>query len=43
MQELGLSKIMTRAEVEKKLADKINEKQILSFLMTNLICKEGQA
>ena len=34
---------MTRAEVEKKLADKIDEKHILSFLMTNLICKEGQS
>ncbi len=43
MQELGLPKIMTRAEVEKKLADKIDEKHILSFLMTNLICKEGQS
>ena len=43
MQELGLPKIMTRAEVEKKLAYKIDEKHILSFLMTNLICKEGQS
>ena len=34
---------MTHAEVEKKLADKIDEKHILSFLMTNLICKEGQS
>ena len=42
MQELGLPKIMTPAEVEKKLDDKIDEKHILSFLMTNLICKEGQ-
>lgn len=42
-QELGLPKIMTRAEVEKKLAYKIDEKHILSFLMTNLICKEGQS
>ena len=41
MQELGLPKIMTRAEVEIKLADKIDEKHILSFLMTNLICKGG--
>ena len=43
MQELGLPKIMTRAEVEKKLAYKIDEKHILSFLMTNLICKERQS
>ena len=43
MQELGLPKIMTLAEVEKKLADKIDEKHILSFLMTNLICKEGES
>ena len=35
MQELDLPKIMTRAEVEKKLAYKIDEKHILSFLMTN--------
>ena len=43
IQELGLPKIMTRAEVENKLADKIDEKHILSFLMTNLICKERQS
>ena len=35
MQELCLPKIMTRAEVEKKLAYRIDEKHILSFLMTN--------
>ena len=43
MQELGLPKKMTRAEVEKKLAEKIDEKHILSFIMTNLIYKEGQS
>ena len=43
MQELDLPKKMTRAEVEKKLAYKIDEKHILSFLMTNLICKKGQS
>jgi hypothetical protein len=34
---------MTHAEVEKKLAKKIDEKHILSFIMTNLNCKEGQS
>jgi len=43
MQKLRLPKIMILDEVEKKLADKIDEKHILSFLMTNLICKEGQS
>ena len=43
MQELGLPKKMTRAEVEKKLAEKIDAKHLNSFLMTNLICKEGQS
>ena len=43
MQELGLPKKMTRAEVENKLAEKIDEKHILSFLITNLICKERQS
>ena len=37
MQELHFTAEMSRAEIEKKLAEKIPEKRLLSFLMTNLI------
>ena len=37
MQELQLPTKMSRSEIEKKLAQKIHDTHILSFLMTNLI------
>ena len=42
MQELRLSAEISRSAIEKKLALKIPEKHILSFLMTNLTLKNGQ-
>jgi hypothetical protein len=30
-------------EVEIEVAEKIDKKHIFSFLMTNLICKDGQS
>ncbi len=41
MQDLGLPAEMTRAEIEKKLAQKIDEKYILAFIMTNLTRKKN--
>ena len=37
MLELQLPTKMSRSEIEKKLAQKIHDTHILSFLMTNLI------
>jgi len=42
MQELDLAGEMSRSEIEKKLAVKIPEKRLLSFLMTNLNRQNGQ-
>ena len=42
MQELDLAGEMSRSEIEKKLALKIPEKRLLSFLMTNLNRQNGQ-
>ena len=42
MQELHLAAEMSRSEIEKKLALKIPEKRLLSFLMTNLNGQNGQ-
>ena len=42
MQELDLAAEMSRSEIEKKLAVKIPEKRLLSFLMTNLNRQNGQ-
>jgi pimeloyl-ACP methyl ester carboxylesterase len=42
MQELNLAAEMSRSEIEKKLAVKIPEKRLLSFLMTNLNRQNGQ-
>ena len=42
MQELHLAVEMSRSEIEKKLALKIPEKRLLSFLMTNLNRQNGQ-
>ena len=42
MQELHLAVEMSRSEIEKKLALKIPEKRLLSFLMTNLNGQNGQ-
>ena len=42
MQELHLAAEMSRSEIEKKLALKIPEKRLLSFLMTNLNRQNGQ-
>jgi len=42
MQELNLAAEMSRSEIEKKLALKIPEKRLLSFLMTNLNRQNGQ-
>ena len=42
MRELCLPDKMSRNDIEKKLALKIPEKRLLSFLMTNLICINGQ-
>jgi pimeloyl-ACP methyl ester carboxylesterase len=42
MQELHLAAEMSRSEIEKKLAVKIPEKRLLSFLMTNLNRQNGQ-
>ena len=42
MQELDLAGEMSRSEIEKKLAVKIPEKRLLSFLMTNLNGQNGQ-
>ena len=42
MQELWLSTKMRRSEIEKKLAQKIHDTQLLSFLVTNLIFQKGQ-
>ena len=43
MQELGFPKNYDPRWSRKILAEKIDEKHILSFIMTNLICKEGQS
>ena len=43
VQELSLLKKMTRAEVEKSLPRRLMKSIFFSFLMTNLICKEGQS
>ena len=42
MQELRLSKKIRRSEIEKKLAQKIHDTQLLCFLMTNLIFQKGE-
>jgi pimeloyl-ACP methyl ester carboxylesterase len=42
MQELHIAVEMSRSEIEKKLALKIPEKRLLSFLMTNLNRQNGQ-
>lgn len=42
MQELRLPAEMSRSTIEKKLALKIPEKRLLSFLMTNLTRQNGQ-
>ena len=42
MKELHLAAEMSRSEIEKKLAVKIPEKRLLSFLMTNLNRQNGQ-
>ena len=42
MQELQLPTKMSRSEIEKKLAQKIHDTHILSFLMTNLIFQKGE-
>ena len=42
MQELRLPAEMSRSAIEKKLALKIPEKRLLSFLMTNLTRQNGQ-
>ena len=42
MQELHIAVEMSRSEIEKKLAVKIPEKRLLSFLMTNLNRQNGQ-
>ena len=42
MRELCLPNNMSRSDIEKKLVLKIPEKRLLSFLMTNLICKNKQ-
>ena len=42
MQELHIAAEMSRSEIEKKLALKIPEKRLLSFLMTNLNRQNGQ-
>jgi len=42
MQELRLPAEMSRSVIEKKLALKIPEKRLLSFLMTNLTRQNGQ-
>lgn len=42
MQGLHLAAEMSRSDIEKKLALKIPEKRLLSFLMTNLYRQNGQ-
>ena len=42
MLELQLHTKMSRSEIEKKLAQKIHDTHILSFLMTNLIFQKGE-
>ena len=42
MQELHFTAEMSRAEIKKKLAEKIPEKRLLSFLMTNLTLENGR-
>ena len=42
MLELQFPTKMSRSEIEKKLAQKIHDTHILSFLMTNLIFQKGE-